>query len=66
MWEPFFTSKGVGEGSGLGLSMIYGFIKQSGGQVEIESTEGEGTTVRLYLPMAAGDPADTKAEAGGA
>jgi signal transduction histidine kinase len=49
VWEPFFTTKGVGEGSGLGLSMVYGFVRQSGGHLEIDSTEGEGTTVRLYL-----------------
>jgi signal transduction histidine kinase len=62
VWEPFFTTKGPGKGSGLGLSMVYGFIKQSGGHVEIDSAPGEGTTVRLYLPIAAreadGDEAD--------
>ncbi|WP_199708048.1 ATP-binding protein [Teichococcus wenyumeiae] len=49
-FDPFFTTKPIGEGTGLGLSMIYGFAKQSGGQVRIESQEGHGTTVRLYLP----------------
>ncbi len=49
-FEPFFTTKDVGKGSGLGLSMIYGFAKQSNGHVMIESKENEGTTVRLYLP----------------
>ena len=48
--EPFFTTKEVGQGSGLGLSMVYGFAKQSGGQVIIDSLEGQGTAVRLYLP----------------
>ena len=49
-FEPFFTTKDVGQGSGLGLSMVYGFAKQSGGQVTIESAEGQGTTMNLYLP----------------
>ena len=53
--EPFFTTKDVGEGSGLGLSMVYGFARQSGGYVEIESAPGEGTSVSIYLPRAVGN-----------
>lgn len=53
VFEPFFTTKEVGVGSGLGLSMVYGFAKQSGGHVEIQSDVDNGTTVRLYLPRTA-------------
>jgi CheY-like chemotaxis protein len=51
-FEPFFTTKGVGKGSGLGLSMVYGFAKQSGGCVRVRSAVGAGTTVELFLPRA--------------
>ncbi|MES2497616.1 MAG: PAS domain-containing protein [Pseudomonadota bacterium] len=74
-FDPFFTTKPIGQGTGLGLSMIYGFAKQSGGQVRIHSQVGDGTTVCIYLPRhfgeaetpdPAAEPVTIPADGGGA
>ena len=65
VFDPFFTTKPIGEGTGLGLSMIYGFAKQSRGQVRIESELGKGATISLYLPRHRGAPVSVAAIADG-
>lgn len=62
VFEPFFTTKEVGKGSGLGLSMVYGFVKQSGGHVHIVSAPQQGTKVQLYFPRSQADADQTKPE----
>jgi signal transduction histidine kinase/CheY-like chemotaxis protein len=60
-FEPFFSTKEVGKGSGLGLSMAYGFVKQSGGQIDIDSTVGQGTTICILLPRTEESAVEKKA-----
>lgn len=64
--EPFFTTKGVGKGTGLGLSMVHGLAEQLGGRLQLESSEGVGTTASLWIPVAGGDVGAPRAEATGA
>src|SRR3546814_14475114 len=66
VFDPFYTTKPAGKGTGLGMSQVFAFCRQSGGEVQIQSTEGEGTRVAMLLPVAKPAPGLAEADSGNA